>query len=321
MTLRAELCFAGPAGERRILIDELWRADGIQNKHVEPGEILVRVILPPAPAGHRGAYGKLRDRDSIDFPLFGCAVRLDLGEDGKVTDADLCAVALVARPSRVRGVADLLIGTGCVATIECSGVSLGEFGFAPRFRAAVEGGAVRIKDATCQAIYAAVQASEKGAPFAPLRGLIGTDILRFRDDWKVIQNPMADGDDPVVVVPAIRPDIALFHARLGDRLGNVWVGNARECVLLAHAASAAIATFEEIHDGNLMEDERYLSGTIPPIYVSAIAHVPGGALPAYSAATGAVDGDHMAAYAAAAKTDDGFRDYLDRHVMGAMQAA
>ncbi len=111
MTLRAELCFAGPAGERRILIDELWRADGIQNKHVVPGEILVRIILPPPPAGHRGAYGKLRDRDSIDFPLFGCAVRLDLDQDGKVSDADLCAVALVARPSRVKGVAELLIGT------------------------------------------------------------------------------------------------------------------------------------------------------------------------------------------------------------------
>ncbi len=218
-------------------------------------------------------------------------------------------------------VADLLIGAGCVSTIECSGVSLGEFGFASRFRAAVEGGDVRIMDATCQAIYAAVQASEKGAPFAPIRGLIGSDVLRFRDDWKVIQNPMADGDDPVVVVPAIRPDIALFHARLGDRLGNVWVGNARECVPLAHAATDSIATVEEIHDGNLMEDERYLSGTIPPIYVSAVAHAPGGALPVYSAQTGAVDRAHMKDYATAARTQDGFRDYLERHVMGARQAA
>jgi glutaconate CoA-transferase subunit A len=218
-------------------------------------------------------------------------------------------------------VADLLIGAGCVSTIECSGVSLGEFGFAPRFRTAVESGGVRILDATCQAIYAAVQASEKGAPFAPIRGLIGTDILRFRDDWKIIQNPVAEGDDPVVVVPAIKPDMALFHARLGDRLGNVWVGNARECVHLAHAASDSIATVEEIHDGNLMADERYLSGTIPPIYVGAVAHAPGGALPVYSPDTGTLDREHMMAYAAAARTEDGFRDYLERHVLGARHAA
>ena len=217
--------------------------------------------------------------------------------------------------------ADLLIGAGCVSTIECSGVSLGEFGFASRFRAAVEGGEIRIKDATCQAVYSGLQASEKGAPFASIRGLIGSDILRFRDDWKIIQNPLAEDDDPVVVLPAVRPDIALFHARLGDRLGNVWVGNARESVLLAHAARDSIVTVEEIHDGNLMEDERYLSGAIPPIYVGAVAHVPGGALPVHSVETGVVDREHMTAYAAAAKTADGFRDYLERHVMGARRAA
>lgn len=257
----------------------------------------------------------------------GC--RLALPKDGTGTAAE-AARALVRRGVKdlrlvclpVGGyAADLLIGAGGVSSIECSGVTLGEFGFAPRFRAAVEGGRVRIIDATCQAVYAAVQAAEKGAPFAPIRGLIGSDILRYRDDWKVIQNPVADGDDPVVVVPAIRPDMALFHARLGDRLGNVWVGNARECVMLAHAARDSIATVEEIHDGNLMEDERYLSGTIPPVYVGAVAHVPGGALPAWSAATGTVARDAMKAYAAAARTDDGFRDYLDRRVLGARRAA
>ena len=55
--------------------------------------------------------------------------------------------------------ADLLIGAGAVAMIECSGVSLGEFGPAPRFSHAVRTGAVTIRDATCQAIYSAVQAA------------------------------------------------------------------------------------------------------------------------------------------------------------------
>ena len=36
--------------------------------------------------------------------------------------------------------ADLLIGAGCVETIETSAVSLGEFGAAPRFTAAILGG-------------------------------------------------------------------------------------------------------------------------------------------------------------------------------------
>src|SRR5215218_2620987 len=73
--------------------------------------------------------------------------------------------------------ADLLIGAGCVETIETSAVSLGEFGPAPRFTAAVTAGAIRVKDATCPALHAAFQAAEKGVPFMPLRGLIGSDVL------------------------------------------------------------------------------------------------------------------------------------------------
>src|SRR4051812_12882521 len=164
--------------------------------------------------------------------------------------------------------ADLLIGAGAVGTIECSGVSLGEFGAAPRFTHAVRSGTVKIRDATCQAIYSAVQAAEKGAPFIAIRGLLGSDVLKHRADWKVIENPFESGD-PVVVVPAIRPDIALAHVRLGDRHGNVWVGERREITILAHAAQETLITVEEIHDGNLMEDERLVGNTISSLYVSA----------------------------------------------------
>src|SRR4030088_1920226 len=43
--------------------------------------------------------------------------------------------------------AALLIGAGCVAAIETSAVSLGEFGPAPRFAAAATAGTIHIKDA------------------------------------------------------------------------------------------------------------------------------------------------------------------------------
>src|SRR6476660_8745666 len=76
--------------------------------------------------------------------------------------------------------ADLLIGAGCVETLETSAVSLGEFGAAPRFIAAIKSGAIKMKDATCPALHAALQASEKGVPFMPLRGLIGSDVLKYR---------------------------------------------------------------------------------------------------------------------------------------------
>ncbi len=111
MTLNASAVFLGPDGEREVAIADLWTNDGIVNKKVSADELLIAIKVPPQAPGHHGTYAKLRRRDSIDFPLFGCAVRLDLDEKGTVSGADLAAVALVARPMRVKGVEELLLGT------------------------------------------------------------------------------------------------------------------------------------------------------------------------------------------------------------------
>ena len=158
--------------------------------------------------------------------------------------------------------ADLLIGAGCIDTLETSAVSLGEFGPAPRFSAAITAGTIKMKDATCPALHAALQAAEKGVPFMPLRGLIGSDVLKYRDDWKVIDSPFGNSD-PIVLLPAIKPDVALIHTPMADRFGNVWIGRQRELATMAHAAARTIATVEKIHDGNLLDDPLYAAGTLP----------------------------------------------------------
>src|SRR6202163_2771299 len=159
---------------------------------------------------------------------------------------------LVALPTSTLQ-ADLLIGAGCVETLETSAVSLGEFGPAPRFTAAILSGAIKMKDATCPALHAALQAAEKGVPFMPLRGLVGSDVLKHRPDWRLIDNPFGE-DDPIVLLPALRPDVALFHAPLADREGNVWVGRQRESITMAHAAAKTIVTMERLHDASLLDD-------------------------------------------------------------------
>ncbi len=110
MTLDARLEYLGPEGGASMAVDELWKADGIWNKRVTPRELLTRIRVPAQAGGHRGAYGKLRERGSIDFPLFGVAVRLDLDASGAVAGAALAAVALQARPWRLRHT-EALLGT------------------------------------------------------------------------------------------------------------------------------------------------------------------------------------------------------------------
>jgi glutaconate CoA-transferase subunit A len=209
--------------------------------------------------------------------------------------------------------ADLLIGAGCVAEVESSAVSLGEAGLAPRFSEAVENHLIKVKDATCPAVHTALQASEKGVPFMPLRGVLGSDLLKSRSDWKVVDNPIAAAD-PILLIPAIAPDIALFHARWADEAGNVWVGRRRELATIAHAAKQTLVTYEALKAGDMLEDELLAPGVISSVYVTALAPAARGAWPLGIAGVYDIDDAHLAYYAREAKTAAGFARYLDRFV-------
>jgi glutaconate CoA-transferase subunit A len=142
--------------------------------------------------------------------------------------------------------------------------------------------------------------------------LIGSDILAHRADYTVVDNPLAGGGDPIVLVPAIRPDLALIHAPLADRDGNLWIGRDHELRMLAHAAKRTVATAEAVFDGDLMADPVRAAGVIPAFYVDGIAVVPGGARPCALAGLYGEDGTALAAYGEAAATPDGLRAWLDR---------
>ena len=226
-----------------------------------------------------------------------------------------------ARNLRLLGVpvlgfgADLLIGAGCVSEVETSAVSLGEAGLAPRFTEAAEQGKIKVKDATCPVIHTALQATEKGVPFMPLRGVLGSDLVPNRPDWKVSQNPFSAEEDPILYVPAIAPDVALFHARWADEAGNVWVGRRRELATIAHASRNTYVTYEERRNGDMLEDELLAPGVISSVYVSAVASAPRGAWPLGVAELYGIDDAHLARYAKAAKTKEGFGRYLDEFVL------
>jgi len=210
--------------------------------------------------------------------------------------------------------ADLLIGAGCVAEVHSSAVSLGEAGLAPRFSEAVEKNLVKVVDATCPAVHTALQAAEKGVPFMPLRGVLGSDLIKNRPDWQVRQNPFSASEDPILFVPAIVPDIALFHARWADAAGNVWVGRRRELATIAHAARQTLVSYEELKPGDMLEDEILAPGVISATYVTAVARAERGAWPLGIPGVYDIDDAHLAHYAKEAKTRAGFERYLDQFV-------
>ncbi len=204
---------------------------------------------------------------------------------------------------------DQLIGARLVRKVETSAVSLGEAGGAPRFNQAVREGRIDVLDATCPAIHAGLMAAQKGVPFMPMRGLIGSDVLANRADWQLIDNPFGK-DDPIALIPAIRPDVAIFHAPVADRQGNVWIGRRRELAAMAYAATETLVTVERVVEHSLLADETTAAGTLPALYVTAVAIAPRGAWPYGLWGEYPTDTAELSRYAAAARTDQGFAEYM-----------
>lgn len=217
--------------------------------------------------------------------------------------------------------ADLLIGAGCVTTLETSAITFGEYGVPYRFHDALKRGALKMMDATCPAIYAAMEAGRKDIPFIPLRGLLGSDLVVHRPDWKTIDNPFAK-DDPILLLPAIRPDVALIHAPYADRDGNIFIGRRRDFALMAQASkNGALVTVEEVRDVDLTASEETAAAALPAIYVEATAVAPRGAWPLGLEGHYGIDEAHFRRYGELARTADGFAHYLDEFVHQRKQAA
>jgi glutaconate CoA-transferase, subunit A len=216
--------------------------------------------------------------------------------------------------------ADMLVGAGCLASIEMGAVLLYEYGPASRFVEAQREGTLVVREATCPAIITGLRAGEAGLPFLPMRGLLGSDIFAARaGEWLEIDNPFNPGEK-VAAIPATRPDVALLHAPLADRFGNVWVGRRGSMKVIAHAARKSLITFEEFHPGNLVDDPDKAPGVIAAEYVHAISHQPKGSWPLHCGRLYAEDRIHMREYAELARTKEGFAEYLRRYVMTPVEA-
>jgi glutaconate CoA-transferase subunit A len=209
---------------------------------------------------------------------------------------------------------DLLAAAGALRVCEQSYVGYEQdFGPAPAFRRAAECGAVEIRESCCATVLAQLRAAEMGIPFLPVRGVIGSDIGRLHPEYKEVTCPFTG--ERLVVVPAVRPDVVLLHAPLGDHRGNLHLE--QPYVLderFAGASGNVVATVERIAPTG----EVAAAGiTIPAHLVAAVAEVPFGAHPTSCYPDYPYDRAHLAEWVAAAGAgEDAIAAYLARYVLG-----
>ena len=207
---------------------------------------------------------------------------------------------------------DLLVAAGAVAVCEESYVGFEQdLGLAPAFRRAAETGTLTVRESCCVSVLTQLRASEMGLPFLPVRGLKGTDIGSLHPEYALVTCPFTG--EQLVALPALTPDVALLHAPIGDRAGNLHLD--QPYVLderFAHACRMVVATVDRLVD---TADVVAAGVVIPGHCVAAVVEAPFGAHPSSCYPDYAYDRPHLAEYVAAAGAGgQPLQDYLDRYV-------
>ncbi|BDR91319.1 CoA transferase subunit A [Vulcanisaeta souniana] len=175
---------------------------------------------------------------------------------------------------------DLLTVSGRVRRIRAAMVTFEHFGIAPGFRRMVESGEVEFIEDVCEGVMAGLRAGAYGLPFMPSAIALDSDLVLLnvkRGIWRVIRDPFNDQD--LVVVKAIRPDVALVHVHRADERGDFELyGPKYEDLLKIQAARRVIITAEEVvNEDYFREHPERLA--LPGFLVTAVVHSPKGAWP------------------------------------------
>lgn len=213
---------------------------------------------------------------------------------------------------------DLLAAAGSISVCEESYVGYEQdHGLAPAFRRAAQEGSLEARESCCDTILTQLRAAEMGLPFLPVHGVKGTDIEALHPEYSRVACPFTG--NTFVAVPPMAPDVALIHAPLGDREGNLALE--QPYVLDEHFAMASdmvVATVDRIASTAQVAE----AGIVIPFYrVAAVAEVPYGAHPSSCYPGYAYDREHIAAWVAAAKTSAGAEEYLRTFVTGIDEGA
>lgn len=211
---------------------------------------------------------------------------------------------------------DQLIGAGCVEKVIAAWVGNVSEGLAHCYRRAMEKSIpqpLTVEDHSNYSIGLALLAGGLGSPYIPTRSLLGSDIVRQNPTLQVVNSPL-DGT-PLLLIPAIKPDVAIVHVQRSDIEGNAhfW-GTLGVCEEATLAARDIIIVAEEIVASEVIvsDPNRVLTASFK---VRAVVHEPWGAHPA--PVQGYYNRDHayFHDYHLRTRTQEGFAQWLEEWVL------
>jgi glutaconate CoA-transferase subunit A len=217
---------------------------------------------------------------------------------------------------------DLMIGAGVVKRFVATFLSLGLYGLGRCYRRSIEKGIPRkieVEEYSNLSLPMMLMAGALGMPFVPVKDMVGSDLLNVKsfmgeNKYKIIDSPF-DGS-PVLLVPALNPDVGIIHVQQADEMGNaqMW-GIGGDCKDGANASGKVIVSCERVVSREVVGKDP--SRTIVPDFkVAAVVEEPFGAHPGYTPGFYDVDFMYGSLYQQASNTVEGFEEFLAEWVFG-----
>ena len=214
---------------------------------------------------------------------------------------------------------DQMVAAGCARKLIFSYMGNPGVGSLRAARAVLERGDLEWEEYSHFGMISRLQAGATGLPFMPMNPTAAGDLERANPLYRTVIDPYSGGE--VVVVPALKPDVAIVHVQRADTSGNahIWgiIGEQKEA---AFAAERVILTAEEIvsEDQIRSDPNRTL---IPGFVVDAVCHVPYCAHPSYTQGYYDRDNAFYLAWDQISKSPETLAAWLDEWVYGVKDRA
>jgi glutaconate CoA-transferase subunit A len=209
---------------------------------------------------------------------------------------------------------DQLVAAGCARKVIFSYMGNPGVGSLRLVRAEIEAGRLDWEEYSHFSMISRLQAGATGIPFMPMNPTAAGDLEKYNPQYRTVVDPYSG--QQVVVVPALKPDVAIVHVQRADADGNahVWgiIGEQKEA---AFASNRVILTAEEIVNENVIRSDPNRT-LIPGFIVDAVCHVPYCAHPSYTQGYYDRDNAFYIEWDQISKSREAVQNYLDEWIYG-----
>jgi glutaconate CoA-transferase, subunit A len=209
---------------------------------------------------------------------------------------------------------DQMVAAGCARKVIFSYMGNPGVGSLRIVRSEIEAGRLEWEEYSHFGMISRLQAGAAGLPFMPMNQTGAEDLEASNPAIQRVTDPYSG--NPVIVVPALNPDVAIVHVQRADASGNahLWgiIGEQKEA---AFAAKRVILTAEEIVPEEVIRSDPNRT-LIPSFIVQAVCHVPFACHPSYAQGYYDRDNEFYLSWDKISESPEAVKAWLDEWVYG-----